>query len=185
MRPAFSLAVLALALLVGGCGRDKIVSGGPAPTPPRIYQILLNPYSVMDVLKTAYERRDTTEIKALYDNTYQGTSLDQTDHTPTILTFFKFDEVKHVAAMAHDPSLLHVSMILTPAMQRFTDPADPPGWATIQNPIASLEVSDSTASHTVDIGNDLMEFKFVPRTPDSTSVTDTTWKIIHWTEVRH
>ncbi|HYQ89800.1 MAG TPA: hypothetical protein VEU09_09270 [Candidatus Binatia bacterium] len=76
-------------------------------------------------------------------------------------------------------------MNLAPAMQRFTDPSDPPGWATIQNPIASLEVSDSTGSHTVDIANDLMEFKFIPKTPDSSSASDTTWKIVRRTEVRH
>lgn len=187
MRPSLFLAVLALALAAGGCGKDKIVAGGPAPTPtpPRTYPILLNPYSVMDALKAAYERRDSTEIKALYDNNYQGSSLDQTDISPTIFTFSRFNEVEHVAAMAHDSTLLHVSMILAPVMQRFTDPSDPPGWATIQNPIASLEVSSSTASRTVDIANDLMEFKFIPRTPDSTSVTDTTWKIVRWIEVRH
>ncbi|HYQ89799.1 MAG TPA: hypothetical protein VEU09_09265 [Candidatus Binatia bacterium] len=84
MRRTLFLAVLALAFALGGCGKDKVVA--PARILPPIVPIP-SPYTVMDALKIAYERRDTTEIKALYDNVYQGSSLDQTDHSPMIVIF--------------------------------------------------------------------------------------------------
>jgi len=182
MRPASFLAVLIVALATGGCGRDKVLVGG-TPTPPRIYPLLVNPYSVMDALSTAYERRDTTEIKLLYDDAYQGSSIDQTDPAPAVLTFFKADEVKHVAALARAP-ILNVTLMLSINMTRFNDPADPPGWTTIVNPITSLEMSDSSTTWRVDIPNEMMEFKFVPHTSNPTSV-DTTWKIVRWTEIKN
>jgi hypothetical protein len=185
MRRTLLTAAVALAFAMDGCGHDRVMVGNPPPIPPRIYPLLLDPYSVMDALRTAYGRRDSAEIKLLYDMNYQGTSIDQTDPAPAVLNFNKADEVRHVVALAKDPTILHVSMVPTTVMQRFTDLADPPGWSTIQNPIASLEVSSSTSSRTVDIANETMVFKFIPHTPDPTSATDTTWKIIRWTEVRN
>src|SRR5678816_2035775 len=66
------VAVLVVFFAMSGCGDDKIT---PPIIQPRIYPILSNPYNVMDALKTAYERRDTVEIKVLYDDAYQGTSI--------------------------------------------------------------------------------------------------------------
>ena len=182
MRRVFLAIAVALVFGAGGCGEDKVLSPFP---PARIYPQPLNPASVMDALRIAYGRRDTTEIKLLYDDAYQGTSIDQTDPVPASLNFTKADEVSHVSALAHDASLLHVSLILSNNMIRFSDLADPPGWATIQNPVLSVEVSSASASHQVDATQESMEFKFVPHTPDATSQTDTTWKIVRWTEVKN
>ncbi len=159
--------------------------GGTPPPPPRIYPLLVDPYSVMDALRTAYVQRDTTEIKLLYDNSYEGTSIDHTDPSPTLLIFSKADEVRHVSALAHDASILNVSLFPSLAMLRSHDLADPPGWSTIQSPMTSLEISDSLATRRVDFATETMEFTFIPHTPDPTSVTDTTWKIIRWTEVKN
>ena len=178
--PAF---VVIAALALSGCGEDHGFKP-IVPNPPRIYPYLYNPYLVIDALRTAYERRDTVEIKLLYDDAYQGSSIDQTDPVPAAIPFTKADEVAHVANLALNPAV-HVSILPVPSLTRTSDPGDPPGWAIIQNPIVSLEVSDLAQDNRLDVANTTETFKFIPHTPDATSPTDTTWKIIGWTEVRN
>ena len=182
-RSCIPAVVLIAALALSGCGEDHGFKPQPQP-PQQIYPYLVNPYSVMDALKTAYERRDTVEIKLLYDDAYQGSSIDQTDPVPAAIPFTKQDEVAHVAKLAKDVTV-HVSILNNPALTRTSDPGDAPGWAIIQNPIASLEVSDLVQDNQVDIAHETMIFKFVPHSPDASSITDTTWKIIRWSEVRN
>ena len=99
--------------------------------------------------------------------------------------YFGWDsEVRHVAYLAQHAEL-RVSIKTSPVMTRTTDPNDPPGWATLTNPLDSLSVTDSVGhGYAVDFASEFMQFKFVPHSPDSTSPTDTTWKIVRWTELR-
>ena len=48
-----------------------------------------------------------------------------------------------------------------------------------------LEIDDGSIATSYFIASDreTMEFKFIPTSPDSTSPTDTTWKIVRWSEV--
>ena len=187
MRPAVHRLLLALMLAaIGttGCGEDRIV-GPPNNNPQSKYPILLNPYSVLDALRLAYQERDTNEIAILFDDNYQGTSIDQTDPSPTLLTFFKSDEIRHVRALALSASITSVWVLNASNMVRMRDAGDPPGWATIQNPIQTIEINDSPIPYRVDAAQEAIDFKFIPHTPDRRSPTDTTWKIIRWSEVRN
>ena len=166
MRRAHLSAILIATFAATSCGvNHRFV---PRITPPASkYPQLLNPYSVMDALRLAYEARDTVEIKLLYDDGYEGSSADLTGPPPYLspMVILKGGEVQHVSALARDHSIRSISMILGTNMQRYDDPADPPGWATIGNPITSLEVSDSTVTRRVDIANETMEFKFIHTAP--------------------
>ena len=183
MRRRHLIALVVAALVVAGCGSDRVVT--PNEPPVSKYPVLLNPYSVLDALRIAYQDGDTNEIKVLYHDQYDGTSIDQTDPTPTLVTFTKADEVAHVSALARSASVANITMTMMNNRIRFDDPADPVGWATIQNPIASIQIADVTTTRNVDIAGETMVFKFIPTTPAPSSPTDTTWKIIRWTEVRN
>ena len=177
------VVAVALAAALAGCS-DKLIPPVLHPPPPSPYPKLVNPFSVVEALRIAYENRDSTEIKLLYDDNYQGSSADGTDPYPVILRFYKFDEVRHVAKLAH-AGLSSVTLTTAYGLVREQDLSDPPGWAMIRNPYLSLEISDSTSlgTHTVDFTSERTVFKFAPHTPDPSSVTDTTWKIIGWTEI--
>jgi len=183
MRLRIGIAVVMAAFLTAGCGSDRVtrpsIPPGPGPYPG-----LINPYSVLDALQLAYQARDTNEIKVLYHDQYDGSSIDQADPSPALVHFTKGDEVAHVSGLRRSSSVTTVSMTQIPNRVRFYDAADPAGWATIRDPFSSIQVSDATVTHVVDIAHDTMEFKFIP-TPSPSSSTDTTWKIIRWTEVRN
>jgi len=173
-----SMVALALAVLAG-CGKDKTT--GPVVTPPK-YPVLSSPKNVLTALRTAYVTRDSLEIPFLYDDAYVGTTIDPYSPSPyDSIGFTKADEVAHVAALARKNVL--VDMTLN-AANGFRDGTDPPGWMTIQNPISNLDIADNPTEYIVGLGGEAMDFKFVPHTPDPSSPTDTTWKIIQWTEVR-
>jgi len=156
----------------------------PTVTPPPDYPLLINPFSVLDALALAYAARDTNEVKLLYDPVnYTGTSYDSDDQSS--LTFRWRDEVNHVAALVRRTSITRVQITYPPSRYRFSDLADPPGWATIQllqGNGMNVEISDSPTSYFFKSGVST-EFKFIPKTPDSSSPTDTTWKIVRWNEV--
>ena len=183
-RPRYvTVLVLVLAALVAGCGREKLTNP-ILKFPPDPYPRLINPFSVLDALRIAYEARDTTEIKLLYDPAYQGSSRDQTDPSPVTVFFTRADEVAHVAALAKATTISDIS--LTPAQRlfRFHSAGDPPGWATILNPFATLDVYEATVVHHVSLASEGIFFTFGPSAPDP-SVPDTTWKIVRWVEVRN
>jgi hypothetical protein len=182
--PIVLLAAAVIAeFLVAGCGNDHVTRPNPGP-PGGNYPKLINPYSVLDALVLAYVARDTTEIKLIYHDLYDGSSVDQTDPVPLLVSFTKAQEVAHVSALRRSTSPGSISITQIPNRIRFSDGADPVGWATIRDPFSSIEVSDTTATHVVDLPHISMEFKFIPTTPAPSSPTDTTWKIIRWTEVR-
>jgi hypothetical protein len=136
----------------------------------------------MTNLKTAYTAKDSVAYKACFDLNYIGESHDQTTQNPIdTLTFA--NEARHVAALARSATVI-VDLQLKPTMTRSADLADPPGWATIENPVQSLSIYDGANSIFVDLYQESMTFKFIP-TPDSASPTDTTWKIIRWSEIAY
>jgi hypothetical protein len=173
--------VLAIALcvaVVAGCGKKDTVVGPPA-TPK--YPGLTSPGQVLVALEMAYVAKDSVEYDLLFDQSYVGTSVNQPTQTPIdSLTFA--DEARHIAALAR--STASVELQLTPTMVRSADPGDPPGWALIQNPIHSLAIVDGANFFAVLPSSETMEFRFIP-TPDSASPTDTTWKIIRWSEIAY
>ena len=184
-----ALAIALCAALLAGCGKkDKIV--GPEPPGSPTYPKLSSPVNVLEALEQAYEARDSVEFKLLYnDSLYVGTTFDQRNPgNPVQLTFYKADEVRHVAALARNFSITNIDLIFPPVLDRFTDLSDPQGWATIQILPSSglrLEISDASTQTTYSIPSDkeTVEFKFIPNAPDSSSPTDTTWQIVRWSEV--
>ncbi len=180
--PDTRLAVLALLLCafpLGGCGKKHHIIG-PDPQPP-IYQQPSVPEVVLQNLALAYARRDSTEYKSLFDSLYTGTSINMKDPSPQFLTFTKADEAVHIAFLAKSTTIASIDLQLR-NLVRSTDAGDPPGWALIQNPIFSLTIYDGSNSYDVGVNTETIEFRFIP-TLDSSSPTDTTWKIIRWTEV--
>ena len=175
-------AVLLGAVFVTGCGKKKHYI--TAPVPPRsLYEEPVAPEAVLRNLALAYSTRDSTEYKSLFDENYQGTSIDQAAPSPPTLTYTKADEARHIAALAKSATITSIELRLTLALARFTDVGDPPGWASIQNPIQLLAIYDGADAYVVDLGREYTEFKFIPTTPAPSSPSDTTWKIIRWTEI--
>jgi hypothetical protein len=183
MRIGSALFCFAILLTNSGCIFDPHKDPKIGPPPPPVYPALSDPYNVMAAYKTAYEHRDSVEIKALYDDGYIGQLTDNANPSNNA-TFNKSNEVQSVAAMARSHTIVSVQLTLPPALTRYTDLADPPGWATINLPPTSvtLQIDDTPDSYQINPANETFVFKFVPTTPVSTSPTDTTWKIIRWTE---
>jgi hypothetical protein len=179
-----ALVCLLLAAGISGCifnpKRDKPCTNCNQP----IYHALTSPERVLEDLKLSYEARDSVEFKLLYDINYIGTSVDQV--TQEQLTFDRDKEYAHIAALAKASTITTVIFQYSPSVVRYTDASDPPGWATIQMPPSSvvLEINDNPNSYFIVSSNEQFEFKFIPTTPDSTSPTDTTWKIVRWTEFK-
>jgi len=153
---------------------------GNKPPPPIVYPILANPELVLEALKTAYEARDSVEIGKIYDINYQGTSFDPADLSS--LPFTRQDEIRHVQGLYRSTSILSISFNLPPSVVRERDLSDPPGWSTIHIQNMAIFIDDRPTSYNL-IANGTWEFKFIPTAPDSTSPTDTTWKIVRWTEL--
>ena len=178
--------VLTLSILLGACGKkDSVIVDGfrhPYPAPN-------SPQNVLTSMAMAYSARDTVETKLVYDESYQGISSDLSvpPPIPAPPVFFKSGEVAHVAALARNAGVTNVILELAPTLIRYSDASDPPGWATIGDPITRIEIYDANTaiSLRVDLSRETMTFKFVPQTPDSTSPTDTTWKIIRWFELKN
>ena len=164
-----------------GCGTKKSTITGPEPGPG--YPALTSPVNALAAMISAYANRDTVELGLVYDDAYEGTSLDRDDWSPATLNFTKADEVRHVAALARTPSITRVSVNFNPVVRRYTDSADPAGWASIQNPIRSVEIDDAGTTYSVYLSYETLTYKFIPTTPDNSSPTDTTWKIVGWEEV--
>jgi hypothetical protein len=176
-------ATLLLASLTSCIFSPKRDDGDPGDGGHPQYPKLTDPIIVLDALKLAYEARDSVEIKLIYDGTYIGRSFDPNDQS-ALPDFTKQDEVDHVAFLHNKSSITSVYLTYPPIKTRSTDLADPPGWATVQmhNPGISVEINDSPTTYNLAPAVGTFEFKFIPTTPDSTSPTDTTWKIVRWTE---
>ncbi|TMQ51595.1 MAG: hypothetical protein E6K71_00100 [Candidatus Eisenbacteria bacterium] len=176
------LLTVVLLIAMTGCGGKKTTGPGPNPGPK--YQLPSSPSIVLSNLALAYSSRDSMEYAALFDSAYAGISTDQSDGS--VLNFTKADETHHVNALARRTSISAVRLQLPPVVERFTDGADPAGWATVHfAPGSGFDVQiDDTPSSLYMSSNSANEFKFAPRTPSAGSPTDTTWKVIRWIETR-
>ena len=175
----FVIAAVVLPVLITGCGNDNAVRPQRPNPKPLTYIVSSTPHAVLYNLQLAYTRRDTTEYKSLFDDNYVGTSFDPS--VPGQYTFSKQDERLHILALARTTSITSIYLTFPPVLTRETDISDPPGWTIMHMTGVQLEINDSPTSLQLDQSQS-MEFKFSPTTPDSTSPTDTTWKIVRWTE---
>jgi len=175
-----------LCFVAAGCilSPHKKDKGGTPPPPT--YGANLAPESVLVNLARAYQNRDTLEYASLYDDSYTGSSLDNLDPNAQVIPFTKADEARHIASLAQSTSITSITLTLRPTVTtgaHYHDNGDPPGWSTIQDPFLRLTIDANPTSYDVPLTDDKIFFKFIP-TPVASS-SDTTWKIIQWTEVFH
>ena len=176
--------LVCLAFVLGGCGDDD--DDNPVkPRTPSIYPVLSHPSNVLQALEIAYARRDSVEYKALHDPTYTGQSVDLNDPGNTINLTFD-DEARHIAALAQAPSLSAYLDLGPPETWDRMPSDDPshPDWAVIQIPGLNYQVEIFDGPNAIAAGGELgasLEFAFVP-TLNSTSPSDTLWKIVRWKE---
>ncbi len=182
-------ALVALFCLQAGCifSPDKGDGGGPPPPPS--YYVPARPDLVLQNLITAYQRRDSTVYKTIYDLDYEGKSTNPADPNPaTQVSTFSWDsEVRHLANMARATTISQVVMDLGSATQWIREPSDNlahPEYALIQLQNVHIQVFVGNDVYNVkqDSG-EIFQFRFKPTTPAATSSSDTLWTIISWTEV--
>src|SRR6185295_2737290 len=152
--------------------------GKEKPPEPVVYYVRSTPEFVLQNYQTAYSHRDSTQYDSLYDDVYEGVSRDPAG---AVSTFHKRDEADHISALAKSTEIASVNLKFGTSL-RYTDLSDPPGYATLLVQDTRLEINVTQGTSWSLIGNDPMIFKFKPRTPDPTSLSDTTWQIIGWTE---
>jgi hypothetical protein len=167
-----------MASIPAGCIFSPTKDPGKPPPLPE-YPKLTDPFNVMDALEQAYGAKDSNEIKLIYDVNYQGTSFDPINLNQIPLTWA--NEVSHVEALARTPTVTSVVLKFPDVKLRETDLSDPPGWAMITVQLITVNIVDGTTLYNLVTG-DTFEYHFIPHTPDATSPTDTTWKIVRWTE---
>jgi len=184
-------ALFALAaVLLAGCGIfDPEKNPVPPPEPPAEYVIPSQPGYVLNNLEIAYSHRDSTAYKEVYDSTYVGSSLDQSDTNPETISFTYSEEVAHIAALARSPTISSVTFDVGPATSwnRLTsDDPSHPEWAVIQIAGTSLDVQVTDGRDTWQASGlkEYFQFSFAPTTPAPSSPSDTLWKIVRWVETR-
>jgi hypothetical protein len=162
---------------ISGCGKSN-------PVKPQIQQPISSstPQNTLENLRRAYTSRDSTGYDSLFDASYAGTSIDPSGMSPVVLNFTKADESLHIRALVRSVSITRVKLQFPPTLTRFSDAADTVGWATIQTVGSVIEVDNNFTSLVVN-PNETMVFKFRPTTPAAGSPTDTTWKIVRWSEI--
>lgn len=174
------LCAICLSAALGGCIFSP--NKGSEKVPPITYEPNRFPEAVLRNLAKAYKQKDSTTYVSLYDTDYQGSSIDQLDPTPQLLSVTWADEATHIGALSRS-SVSDIEAELVPILRRFNDGGDPPGWATIQDPFGRMIITDPAVSteYIVRLDQILHIYKFIPYPGTG---TDTTWKIIRWTEVR-
>lgn len=172
------------AALLGGCGSDDD-GGDLIKPPPAGYPERTTPQKVLTALTMSYQNRDSTETKQLYDSSYVGTSTDL-NLLPgnQVSTFYYYDEVSHVAALKRSTTIVSVAADLGLSSSWTRLPSDDvthPEWAQIQLSSVHLEIIDGQTTYEV-LSTNPMVFQFSPKF-DSSSPTDTLWRIVRWNEV--
>jgi hypothetical protein len=177
------IATALAAALLGGCGGDDPVK--PPPPPPTGYPARTTPQHVLEALTMSYANRDSMEYKSLYDSSYVGTSTDLSDPPGTQVSTFRFsDEVAHIVALARTTTISAVFVDFGPSSSWTRLPSDDvthPEWAQIQLSSIHLEIFDGQSAYEA-LSTNPMVFQFSPRL-DSSSPTDTLWRIVRWNEV--
>lgn len=170
--------LVVLGLAVSGCGDDEKGPVGPGdPIPPP----LTSPQNVLQNLLLAYVARDSVQTALVYDDAYQGASVDPSGIVGNF-NFAKADEVSHVGGLRRNPNIAVVAVDFgSPSSwtRMGPDPADPPDWAQIQINTATIQVEEFAGS-THQVQNQAMIYKFKPTVA---APGDTTWKIVEWTEI--
>ena len=178
-----------LAIATAGCG-DKMIDCDDCGCFDcwRLdgYPPLSHPHNTLEALEMAYSRRDSTKYGQLYDSTYTGSSTDLQDAGNDI-DFTLSDEVRHVGALASTPGLTAYLDLGSPETWNMLPSDDPshPEWVTVQvaGPAYRIEIFDGPTGLRATGGpGTFQEFAFSP-TLDSTSPTDTLWRIVRWREV--
>ena len=186
------LAMLCLAICWGGfvtlagCGifspdEDPL----PPVTPPAEYPILSHPENVLSALELAYTRLDSAKVTQLYDANYTGSSFDMNGSQTDLFTHD--DERLHIQALASKPGIrANLDLGAPNTWDRVpSDDVSHPEWAVIQIDGVSdyrIEIFDGTDTfEAVGAAGTFQEFAFTP-TVDTTSPSDTLWKIVRWKE---
>ncbi len=182
MKRLFALALLLP--LLGGCfgsGKNPVKVVVPAPGP---FPIPSSPRSVLYNLIRAYAERDTTHYKACYDLTYMGGSYSGYVSQPGPGTYTFDDEAAHIRFLQRSTMITRVTLDLPNYQAATIDTlsGDPPGWVTMSIYNPKVEIDDATGSLSIATG-EVFQFKFLRKTPDPTSPTDTSWTIVRWAEI--
>lgn len=174
-----ALAASLVALGLAGCGKDPVKVPPPAPFQ---YPAFDTPQRAILNVMYAWERRDSVQTRLAYDDAYQGTST----YSGQTLTFTKAQEVGTVGAMGKSQDIAGVRFTTSPenTWVRLHYASDPDGWAAIQIQGVNIQVDDAVQGTMIASGMAFFEFKLAP-TLNSSSPTDTTWKVIRWTEVKN
>jgi hypothetical protein len=176
------LALLVAILAVGGCGLtpDKVFDPQP---PPHVYPARTAPESALIYLSIAWQQRDSLAADSVYADGYVGTSQDQTDPTPTTISFAKTDEVKVFAGLAKDRTVISTGMDLHPTgWLRTSNPVGyGPECVTISIPEINIYVSFQDKDTQEATSRSLFFFTVKPV---ASAPGDTLWQIVHWEENR-
>jgi len=174
--------VAVLAIVSGGGGDDDPVK--PHQNNP-VYPERSSPENVLLAYDIAYEGRDTTVYVDLFDSTYVGSSTDLNDIV-NVLTFTLADEADHIRALR--AAGVSVYLDFGPSATWIRMPSDDlshPEWATIEinGSAFAVEISDGPNTYgTTGSPGTYQKFAFAPSL-DTTSPTDTLWRIVRWQEV--
>jgi hypothetical protein len=186
-----SLTLLCLAacwsigVLLAGCA-FKPPTKPPVVKPPIEYPILSLPQSVLKTLELAYEARDSVKYKEIYDSTYTGQSTDTNDNQGPIDVTYR-DELDHIGRIASAPGITTYLELGPDASWDRLESDDPshPDWTRIliSGNAYTVQVTEGTTTYEAkgETGT-FQEFAF-DFTLDSTSPTDTLWKIVRWREI--
>lgn len=181
------LLALAAALLSGCIFSPDRRDGNKPPPPPPSYLQMSRPQNVLANLRTAYEARDSSGYRQLFELDYQGSTYDtddqQTGNQPG--TFTRIDEEKHIRSLAENANISSVTLDLGLPGQLIPTPTiGDTGelWAlvTVYNP--RIGFNDGVTTVEV-VAEETFEFMFRPRrVPRDSSETDTLWHIVRWNE---
>jgi len=150
---------------------------------PKTRIVPSTPSLVLTAMEDAYTAKDSVGYTRLFDAAYQGLSFNPNDPGVPRIDFNWADEQLHIQKLAEKPTITTISLNFGLNVTWYSDLGDPPGWATIQRKSSASTLSITDGDNTYILPNDdLIEFKLIPTTPAPSSVTDTTWKIIRWTE---
>jgi hypothetical protein len=161
-----------------GCGKDDPVKPLLPAAPPR-YFTQSAPESTVLNYTLAWERRDSTMIDSVMADDYTGSSVDMSDPSSGTLTFTKSDETRALGRFQLDSRIRSIEILFSEpsTWTRFHDLADPVGWVTLTIPQSSIRVFWVNGMDAV--AHTQLEFTVEA----IASASDTTWKIVRWSEV--
>lgn len=173
-----------LPFAMGGCGND--ITGCDICWEFDSYPALTHPHNTLQALEIAYSRRDSIKYAELYDSTYTGSSVDLQDPGNSIDFSFS-DEARHMGALASTPGLTAYLDLGSPEMWHLLPSDDPvhPEWVIVKITGSAYRIEIFEGTHGLGATggpSTFQEFAFSP-TLDSTSPTDTLWRIVRWREV--